>query len=106
MIITGLGMILLPIILSQKINIVLSVFGTLGIIFSINDLRGFRKPEQLRKKWLQAHLGKMIGGYISAVTAFVVVNQFFPALIGWLGPTVIGTFFIIYWTRKVSPKKA
>ena len=102
MILTGLSMILVPIILESSLNIVLSVFGTFGIVLSIQDLIGFRNPEKLRKAYLQAHLGKMIGGYIAAVTAFIVVNQFFPPLIGWLGPTVVLTPIIIFWTRKVK----
>ena len=104
MIITGIGMIAVPIIYSGKLHIILTVFATIGIILSIQDLRSFRNPDKLRKSWLQAHLGKMIGGYIAAVTAFIVVNNVFPSLVGWLGPTVVGTAFIIYWTRKVSPK--
>ena len=102
MIITAVGMIIVPIIVNNAIHIILTVFGCIGGGLAIQDLMGFRNPEKLRKNWLQAHLGKMIGGYISATTAFVVVNQFFTPLIGWLGPTVIGVPFIIYWTRKVS----
>lgn len=106
MLFTGFGMIFIPLILLQKINIVLAVFGVAGIFFAIQDFRSFKKPDQLKKKWLQAHLGKMIGGYIAAVTAFVVVNQFFPPLVGWLGPSIPGTILIIYWTRKMGSKKA
>lgn len=102
MIITGLGMVLVPIIVKSEINIVLSVFGIFGIILSIQDFMGFRHLDRLRKSYLQAHLGKMIGGYIAAVTAFIVVNQIFPPLIGWLGPTVVLTPIIFYWTRKVK----
>lgn len=105
MAITALGMILTPVILSSELNIVLLVFGAIGLTLSIQDLRTYSKPDQLRQKWLQAHLGKMVGGYIAAVTAFVVVNEVLPSLVAWLAPTVIGTTFIIYWTRKVSKTK-
>lgn len=102
MLVTGIGMILFPIIYFGELNIVLTVFGSIGLMLAIQDLLAFRKPENLRSKWLQAHLGKICGGYISAVTAFIVVNDVFHPLVNWLAPTVIGTTYIIYWTRKVS----
>ena len=104
MLITGFLMILLPIILTKSANIILIVFAVIGILFSIRDLKLFKNPKQLRKNWLKLHLGKMIGGYISAVTAFVVVNNFFPSFYGWFIPGIIGGFVITYWMRKVSSK--
>lgn len=102
MLIVGLGMIVLPVIMLEKLNIVLTVFGSTGIYLSIQDLIQFRNKEKLAKNWLQAHIGKMMGGYIAAVTAFVVVNQFLPPLLSWLGAPVIGTVFIFYWIRRIS----
>lgn len=102
MIISGLLMILLPIITSKSINIILVVFAVIGIIFSVKDLILYKNPEKLRKSWLKLHLGKMLGGYIAATTAFVVVNQFFSGIYGWFVPGIIGGFLIIYWIRKVN----
>ena len=104
MIITGILMISLPIILTKSINIILAVFGTVGIIFSVRDLVLFKNPERLRKGWLKLHLGKMLGGYISAATAFVVVNEFFPSFYGWFIPGIVGGFIITYWIRKMNKK--
>ena len=104
MIITGVLMILLPILLTKSINIVLVVFAIVGITFSVRDLVLFKKPEWLRKGWLKLHLGKMIGGYIMATTAFVVVNQFFPSFYGWFIPGIIGGFIIAYWMIKMNKK--
>jgi uncharacterized membrane protein len=101
MLVTGILMVSLPIIVSSQINIVLTVFGIVGIIFAIRNLMAYRNTEKLKANWLKMHLGNMMGGYISAFTAFVVVNQFFPPLINWLGPGFIGGFFISYWIRKV-----
>ena len=42
-----------------------------------------------------------MGGYIAAVTAFVVVNQVFPSFYGWFIPGIIGGIFIVYWMRRV-----
>lgn len=104
MITTGVLMILLPIILTKSINIVLVVYAIVGIIFSVGDFILFRNPERLRKGWLKLHLGKMLGGYISATTAFVVVNEFFPSFYGWFIPGIVGGFVIAYWMRKMNKK--
>lgn len=102
MILTSLLMILLPLILTSKLNIVLSVFACVGLIFSIKDVLLFANPNRLKKVWLKLHLGKMLSGYISATTAFVVVNQFFPSIYGWFIPGIIGGGYITYWSKKVT----
>ncbi len=104
MIITGVLMVSLPILLTKSVNIILTVFAIVGIIFSVRDLILFNKPERLKKGWLKLHLGKMIGGYISATTAFVVVNDFFSSFYGWFIPGIIGSFVITYWMRKLNKK--
>lgn len=68
--VTGLFMILYPFIFYGKLNIILTVFGGIGLLFGIRDLRLFRDQSHLKKSWLKLHLGKMIGGYIAAVSAF------------------------------------
>ncbi|CAM1361085.1 DUF2306 domain-containing protein [Tenacibaculum xiamenense] len=102
MIFTGILMILLPIITMRSINIVLLVFAVIGISFSIRDLILFSKPQKLKNGWLKLHLGKMVGAYISASTAFVVVNELLPSFYGWFIPGIIGSIIITYWLRKVS----
>ncbi len=102
MLITGLSMLLLPAIINQQINIILSVFGLVGIVLSVQDLVLFKRPETLRKGWLKLHIGKIMGGYISAVTAFIVVNQFIPGMMGWFVPTIIGSVYITYWQIRAN----
>ena len=103
---TGAVMILFPLILYAKINIVLGVFGLVAIAFGVRDFRLLRHPEKLRPAYLRLHLGKMTGGYIAAVSAFLVVNDVLPWLWNWFLPGILGSVYISYWTRKVSPKKA
>ncbi len=105
MIIAGILMVFLPILLSKQINSVLAVFAVIGIIFSVRDLILYKKPERLKNRWLKLHLGKMIGAYISATTAFVVVNEFFPSFYGWFIPGIVGGLFITFWIRKLNGKK-
>lgn len=99
---TGLSMLLYPLVFYGKLNVVLSVFGIVGLVFGVRDLMLFRQVEALRKKWLPLHLGKMAGGYIAAITAFFVVNNILPGLLNWFAPGIIGGFYIAYWIRKVG----
>jgi len=102
MIFTGILMILLPMILTSSINIVLTVFAIIGILISVKDLILYKNLNQLKKSWLKLHLSKMIGGYISATTAFIVVNNFFPSMYSWFVPSIIGGFIIAYWIKKIK----
>ena len=104
MLFTGLVMILYNPIFNSKINIILTVFGLVGLIFSIRDLVLYKDIKKLKKGWLKLHLGKMIGGYISATTAFVVVNNFFPSFYGWFIPGIFGGIYITYWMMKLNKK--
>jgi uncharacterized membrane protein len=51
--ITGICMILYPIILHGKLNIILTVFGVVGLVFGIKDLRLFKDRKRLQKSWRQ-----------------------------------------------------
>jgi uncharacterized membrane protein len=106
MVLIGMGMMLYPLLLEGKINIVLLVFGAFGVISGFRDLWRFRQPELLKESWLRAHLGKMTGGYIAAVSAFLVVNQVLPGLWNWFAPSIVGSVFIAYWMRRVRHSKS
>ena len=56
--------------------------------------------------WLLNHIARMTGSYIATLTAFFVVNNkgYFPELVVWLGPSIIGTFIIIRWRAYYRSK--
>ena len=95
-------MIFFPIYLNGSLNIVLVVFGLTACIFGWRDFYLFRNPDELRLKWLKLHLGKMTGGYISAVSAFFVVNDILPGLWNWFIPGIVGGIYINYMIRKLE----
>lgn len=105
MVLIALGMMVYALVLNSQVNIVLFIFGAIGFLFGLRDLRLLRQPEKMQKQWMQLHLGKMTGGYIASVTAFVVVNQWLPGMIGWLAPSVLGTIYISYWMNRVNRKR-
>lgn len=71
------------------------VFSLIGLIFLILDIRKFFKAPP-KMHWWFAHIGSMGGSYISAVTAFVVVNIQLPQYgwVLWILPTLIGSAII------------
>lgn len=81
-------------------------FGSICGVFAIQDLRRFTgKIKHDRTHWLFGHLIRMISSYIAAVTAFAVnVVDFLPGIVLWLGPTVLGTAFIVYTIQKWRAK--
>ena len=102
-IILGIIMISYPIILKNKINIVLLNFGAISILFGIIDLFLFRDIKRINKNWLKIHLLKMTSGYIASVTAFVV-NQWSLGTLGWFLPAIFGNIYIVYWFIKLNKK--
>ena len=79
---------------------VMAVFGLIGGLFAIEDLRG--ALGQTGRARIARHLGRMLGGTIATLTAVAVVNlAAWPTLVVWLGPTVLLTPLIALWSRRV-----
>jgi uncharacterized membrane protein len=97
-----------------KFNPVLLTFGILSFFFSFTDLLIYLNVKWRKYPktfWLETHIGRMIGSYISAVTAFLVVNvQIEQMWIIWLAPTLVGSvlisIFIARFTKKINTIKA
>lgn len=84
---------------------VLIVFGAIGGITAIQNLREFAAGPIKGKQRISGHLGAMLGATIAAITAFVVTNiQTNPAWIAWIAPTIVITPLIVYSKRKTEGK--
>jgi succinate-acetate transporter protein len=93
------------IIKNNFFGIVLIVFGTIGLMFVYIDYINFKGKSRIKNYWLTTHLQRMIGSFIAAFTAFVVVNnKFLPDIVAWLLPTFILVPFIVIWSRKYKVK--
>ncbi|MBC8134337.1 MAG: hypothetical protein H8F28_00440 [Fibrella sp.] len=90
--------------------VVYLVFGLISLLLVIGEFRARKAAETDRKKWLSLHIQRMMGAYISTVTAFAAVNfgKWFPEMsliVIWLGPTVIGTGLIVYYINRFVKSK-
>lgn len=75
-------------------------FGIIAFVISIRDFQFFRNID--KSKILPFHIGKMSGAYIASITAFLVAGMRLGGIMYWILPSVIGTFFIMYWIRKTK----
>ena len=81
--------------------VILLVFGSIGLTFALMDWRDWARGPVTGKARIARHLGRMLGGTIATITAAGVVNlSFLPDLVVWLGPTVLITPLIFWWTAR------
>ena len=88
---------------------VLSVFGVLGVVNGVTDIRQWLDPDKAKMHWWFQHMGGMIGASIAALTAFSVLNA--PrfglgvfSVVVWILPTVILIPVSIVWSRYYQRK--
>ena len=91
--------------LTSSFGIVAIVFGVIGLLLAMADVRDFLHHPADKMAWWYSHMTRMLAAYIAAVTAFSVVNfKFLPPVPRWLWPTLVGTAGIIIWTRYYRRK--
>ena len=89
----------------NNFGIVLLVFGFISMWMARKDIATYRGKINFKNYWLLIHIQRMIGAYIAALTAFLVVNNnYLPPVVAWLMPTIILTPLIFYWSRKKAVK--
>ncbi|MBK9257840.1 MAG: hypothetical protein IPM42_20490 [Saprospiraceae bacterium] len=89
---------------SKSLGIVLCSFGGISLLLVRQDLTTYQKGKFNYPQLTRLHIGKMIGSYIAAFTAFLVVNNtILPGIVAWLLPTILFVPLIIFWTRKYAP---
>jgi len=74
--------------------------GAIAIAFAMNDALGFASP-RTRLGWMLSHFSGMIAAYVSAVTAFVVINAHdVPMMLRWIVPSALGATTIAGFTLR------
>lgn len=86
-------------------GILFTFFGGFGLYMTIKDFQFYKNVSETKKKWLSKHIGKMIGALIASVTAFIVAGIGIGNIMAWMAPSILGTIYIMYWNRKIAPKK-
>jgi uncharacterized membrane protein len=83
--------------------VILLAFGSIGLTMALADWRDWARGPVAGKTRIARHLGRMLGGTIATITAAGIVNLgFLPDLVLWLGPTVLITPVIFWWTARVT----
>jgi hypothetical protein len=91
--------------LTSSFGMVAIVFGVIGFLFGMSDIRDFLHPPTEKMGWWYSHMTRMLSAYIATVTAFSVVNfKFLPPVPRWLWATVVGTVGIVLWTGYYRKK--
>lgn len=90
----------------NSMGIVAITFGAIGCSFLISDVRQFFNPPKEKMHWWYGHISGMGGSYVSAITAFVVVNIQLPQhqWILWVLPGIVGGMLIGRTVRKYKVK--
>ncbi len=107
-----LGALVNAVIMLWTANPILIVFGSISLLLVYSDFRIYyllwKKREIKKMTWLSRHIGMMVGAYIGAITAFLVVNiqtSAIPSWVVWLAPTALLVPLMRYWNWKYTVKK-
>lgn len=80
-------------------------FGSIGLLMTYRDFKAFKEFTTNNKVAIVSHIGRMVGAFITSVTAFIVAGLSISNLVVWLLPTLLGIPYIIFWTRKMKTIK-
>jgi uncharacterized membrane protein len=84
-------------------GIVYILFGLISIRLCYSEYKAYTGKVTDKLYWLKNHIGRMTGAYIAALTAFIVVNNtFFPEILAWILPGIIGGVFINRTIKKLK----
>lgn len=87
-------------------GIVLLLFGVIGMLLAVNDLRRIAHPAVGADR-IAVHMARMMGAMIAVITAFLVVNvRFSPSWVIWIAPTMVLTPLIALWSKRVRAAAA
>ncbi len=80
-------------------------FGSIGLFMTSRDFKAFKNFTTNNKVYIINHIGRMVGAFITSITAFIVAGLSISNLVVWLAPTLIGIPYIIFWVRKMKTIK-
>ncbi|RSK23865.1 DUF2306 domain-containing protein [Hymenobacter metallilatus] len=92
----------------RPFNLAMVVFGAIGLMTTLRQLRGFRRAGPWPAgQWLRNHISGFVGSYIAAVSAFSATSlKFIPFPLNFLWPTLVLVPLLIWLQRRYVPKLA
>jgi len=90
-------------------NVLLIVFGGLGIAVGVRDLRMLLSVPTDKRYWWYVHMTSMFNACISALTAFAVINSenlpdsiqsAVPEWFFWIAPSLVLAPILIIWRKR------
>ncbi|MDU0370838.1 hypothetical protein ACFPAF_10570 [Hymenobacter endophyticus] len=91
---------------ARPFNVVMLVFGGIGLMTTLRQLWAFRRPGAWPAgQWLRNHISGFVGAYIAAVSAFSATSLKFIAFpLNFLWPTLVLVPLLIWLQRRYAPK--
>lgn len=91
---------------ARPFNVVMVVFGAIGLMTTGRQLWAFRRPGPWPAgQWLRNHISGFMGSYIAAVSAFSATSlTFIPFPLNFLWPTLVLVPVLIWMQRRHVPK--
>ena len=84
--------------------VILLVVSATGLALALADWHAGPNTGKAR---IARHLSRMMAGSIATITVAVVVNlTFLPMLVLWLGPSVLISAIIFWWTARLKRRTA
>ncbi|SDY78890.1 hypothetical protein [Hymenobacter psychrophilus] len=92
-------------LLNRPFNVVVVMFGAIGVFLTVRQLQGFRRPGPWPNgQWLRNHIAGFVGAYIAAVSAFSATSLTFIAFpLNFLWPTLVFVPLLIWLRRHYVP---
>lgn len=90
---------------NSNLWILYTFFGAIGLFMTYRDFKTFKTFTTSPNISIVSHIGRMLGAFITSITAFMVAGLNIGNLIVWLAPTIMGIPYIIFWTRKMKTVK-
>jgi len=85
----------------KQMAYVLLIFAAICILMSYQQVSVLKDFKRGKKKYLPMHIQRMVGSYIAAFTAFLVVNnRLLHGWLAWMLPTVLLVPWIVHWSKK------
>ena len=95
-------------LLHLRQNPVPVVFGSIGLLTTLQQLRSYLRPTPWAAgQWLLNHMSGFVGSYIAAVSAFSATSlKFIPFPLNFLWPTLLMVPFLIRTQRRYKARFA